>query len=654
MTLPTLDRRLPARAVRRRLPAVAGLLGAVLLYLLTLGATPASAHAALTGTDPVEGSVLQTAPKRVTLTFSEGVLLSDDSVRVLDPHGRRVDTGDPGHVDGKSSTASVALHAGLPDGTFTVAWKAVSADSHPVGGAFTFSIGAPSKTTVSVPTSAAPDATVDLLYGIGRYAAYAGFALLVGGCLFAGVCRPARPVERVAAGGWATLFAATLLLLLLRGPYTSGEGIGAAFDLGALDEVLSTKPGAALLSRLLLLGAAAVFLAVLFGTYARQSASGADPRARKDLAFGLGVGGAVVAVGLGATWAMAEHASVGIQHTLAMPVDVAHLLAVAAWLGGLVSLLATLHAGEPVERAQVRRFSRVAFGSVVVLVATGIYQSWRQVGSWGALTGTEYGRWLLVKVGLVAVLVGIAAVSRRWTARLTDPAGGADDPAAADAAKTPASPASPARSGAAKGARNKATGTGRAALGEVRAAQLARQRAAMDRTATRRRRDADPERGALRRSVLAETAVAVLLLAVTTLLTGTQPGRAETEQAAARAAAPAIGPVTVKIPYDTGSKSGRGSAEVTLDPARKGDNEVHVYLTDAAGRPVDVAELKLSLTQRKQNIGPLRVDLEHVSTGHWSAARSQLPIPGAWQLSMTVRTSDIDQVTEVRTVKVGP
>ncbi|MFC0601786.1 copper resistance CopC family protein [Streptomyces palmae] len=718
MTLPTTLGAGPAparRALRRRLPAMAGLLGAVLLYLLTLGAAPASAHAALTGTDPAEGTVLQTAPKRVTLTFSEGVLLSGDSVRVFDPRGKRVDAGEPRHVDGKSSTASVALHTGLPNGTFTVAWKGVSADSHPVGGAFTFSIGAPSKTTVSVPTGADPDPTVDLLYGTGRYAAYAGFALLVGGCLFAGVCRPARPVQRIAAGGWATLFAATLLLLLLRGPYTSGEGLGAAFDLGGLDEVLSTKPGAALLSRLLLLGGAAVFLAVLFGTYARQSASGADPRARKDLAFGLGVGGTVVAVGLAATWAMAEHASVGIQHTLAMPVAVVHLLAVAAWLGGLVSLLATLHAGEPVARAQVRRFSRMALSSVLVLVATGIYQSWRQVGSWGALTGTEYGRWLLVKVGLVVVLVGIAAMSHRRTARLTDPASaetaetaetsdadGAKRPSGEDVAAGPtkglaadgrgdgaattlatgdrkdgaakslavdgpgdgtakslatdgpgngtadgtASPADPAPA-----APEGATGAG---PDDVRAAQLARQRAAVKRTATRRRRDADPERGALRRTVLAETAVAVVLLAVTTQLTGVQPGRAETEQKAARSTAPAVGPVTVKIPYDTGSKSGRGTAEVTLDPARKGDNEVHLYLTDAAGRPVDVAELKLSLTQRKQNLGPLRVNLEHVSTGHWSAARSQLPIPGTWQLSLTVRTSDIDQVTEVRTVKVGP
>ncbi|WKX71634.1 FixH family protein [Streptomyces sp. XD-27] len=666
--------------LRLRLLSICGTLLAALLWTVGYGAAPAAAHAALTGTDPAQGSVLPDAPERVTLTFSEGVLLSKDSVRVLDPHAKRVDTGRPGHVDGASSTASVALRSGLPDGTYTVAWQAVSEDSHPVGGAFTFSIGAPSKTSVSVPTTAEPDAAVDLLYGIARYAAYAGFAALVGGCLFAGVCRSARPVARVAAGGWVTLFTATLLQLLLRGPYVNGDGVGAALDLGALDDVLSTKPGAALLSRLLLLGAAAVFLAVLFGTYARQNAaeqesekeSMAARRARRDLAFGLGIGGAVVAAGLGATWAMAEHASVGIQPWLAMPVDVAHLLAVAVWLGGLLALLTTLRAGEPVPAAAVRRFSRMAFGAVLVLVATGLYQSWRQVGSWDALTRTEYGKWLLVKVGLVAALVAVAAVSRRWTGRLTDPARNGDEaaetaattdaaePAEATATTSAAEPAETLGTTSAAGPAETTAPTGAAGPAgadadpdPVRAAQLARQRAAVDRTATRRRRDADPERSALRRSVLAETAIAVVLLAVTTVLTSTQPGRAETEQAAAGTSAPAAGPVSVKIPYDTGSKSGRGSAEITLDPARKGDNEVHVYLTDAAGRPVDVAEIKLSLTQRKQAIGPLAVPLTQLSTGHLGADRFQLPVPGAWQLSLTVRTSDIDQVTEVKTVKIG-
>ncbi|GAA0647683.1 hypothetical protein GCM10009548_11350 [Streptomyces malaysiensis subsp. malaysiensis] len=697
-------------ATARRLMAICGTLLAALLCALSVGASSASAHAALTSTDPADGSVVKTAPREVTLNFSEGVLLSGDSVRVLDPKGKRVDTGKTAHVGGKSSTAAAGLHSGLPDGTYTVAWKAVSEDSHPVSGAFTFSIGAPSKTTAKVSTGGESDGTVGTLYGIGRYAAYGGFAALVGGCVFAGLCRSSRPVRKIAVGGWVTVFTATLLLLLLRGPYTDGEGIGGVLDLGRLGDVLSTKPGAALLSRLLLLGAAAIFLAVLFGSYTRRSGDAeVDARRRQDLAFGLGFGGTVMAVGLAATWAMAEHASVGLQRQLAMPVDVIHLIAVGVWMGGLASLAVTLRAGEPIERAAVRRFSRLAFGSVVALVVTGLYQSWRQVGSWGALTDTEYGRWLLVKVGLVAVLVGIAAVSRRWTGRLTDATAEAgaekETEAEAESASEAASDAKattearaeagtdaetaaavkaaqPARTGAADAAidtpaeaesakaKSAAAESGEAESGEaesgeesddgdpVRAAQLARQRAAKGKATTRRERDADRERSGLRRSVIAETVVAVVLLAVATVLSGTQPGRAETEQASAAATQPGrdrlnVDPVSVLIPYNTGPKSGRGKAVVMIEPALPGDNALHVFTTDLADRPVDVPEVKLSLTLGSKGIGPLRIPLERLSTGHWSARTVQLPMAGTWQLSLTVRTSDIDQVTETRNVKVA-
>ncbi|WP_079152830.1 copper resistance CopC/CopD family protein [Streptomyces malaysiensis] len=697
-------------ATARRLMAICGTLLAALLCALSVGASSASAHAALTSTDPADGSVVKTAPREVTLNFSEGVLLSGDSVRVLDPKGKRVDTGKTAHVGGKSSTAAAGLHSGLPDGTYTVAWKAVSEDSHPVSGAFTFSIGAPSKTTAKVSTGGESDSTVGTLYGIGRYAAYGGFAALMGGCVFAGLCRSSRPVRKIAVGGWVTVFTATLLLLLLRGPYTDGEGIGGVLDLGRLGDVLSTKPGAALLSRLLLLGAAAIFLAVLFGSYTRRSGDAeVDARRRQDLAFGLGFGGTVMAVGLAATWAMAEHASVGLQRQLAMPVDVIHLIAVGVWMGGLASLAVTLWAGEPIERAAVRRFSRLAFSSVVALVVTGLYQSWRQVGSWGALTDTEYGRWLLVKVGLVAVLVGIAAVSRRWTGRLTDATAEAEketeagteaesaSEAASDAkattearaeagtdAETAAAvkAAQPARTGAADAAidapaeaesaeaESAKAESGESEPGEsepgeesddgdpVRAAQLARQRAAKGKATTRRERDADRERSGLRRSVIAETVVAVVLLAVATVLSGTQPGRAETEQAGAAATQPGrdrlnVDPVSVLIPYNTGPKSGRGKAVVMIEPALPGDNALHVFTTDLADRPVDVPEVKLSLTLGSKGIGPLRIPLERLSTGHWSARTVQLPMAGTWQLSLTVRTSDIDQVTETRNVKVA-
>ncbi|MER5205190.1 copper resistance protein CopC [Streptomyces sp. NPDC002825] len=622
-------------------------LAAALLGTLLAGAAPASAHAALTGSDPRDGAVVATAPKEVNLTFSEQVAMSADAIRVLDPAGRRADTGEIRDLcSGSVVRYGVALRAGLPDGTYTVAWQAVSSDSHPVAGAFTFSIGAPSQTSVALPDQAPGGGLVGALYGIARYLSYAGFAVLVGGGAFVLACWPhgasVRPVQQTVVRGWLTLTAATLAMLLLRSPYTGSGDLSDAFDLAGLKAVLETKTGAALTSRLLLLGAAALFVAVLFGAYARRT----DPKEKKDLAFGLGLGGTVVAAGIAGTWALAEHASTGLQPGIAMPVDILHLLAVAAWLGGLTVLLVALYRAPSVERSAVERFSKVAFGSVAVLAATGLYQSWRQVGSWSALTGTRYGQLLLVKIGLMAVLIGIAWVSRRWTRRLADPAPREEDESADETAPEPLEAA----------ASEDADAPSETADPE-RAAQLARQRAAVATARRKRERDADPERAGLRRSVLTEAAVAVVLLAVTTVLTSTEPGRTEEEAGRATSASgPAAvpdRPVDIRLPFDTGGVDGKGVVRLSLDPGRTGANALHIFVERPNGKPLDVPEIKVALTLEAKDVGPLPVAPDRIQTGHWSASGVQIPMPGEWKIQVTVRTSEIDQTTIDKNVKIG-
>lgn len=642
-------------AIRRPLAAAAVLAALVgmVFGLLLGGAGPASAHAALTGSDPQDGAVVATAPKEVTLTFSEQVALGDDSIRILDPDGKRADTGAAPRDLQSGSTVKygVSLHAGLPDGTYTVAWQAVSADSHPVSGAFTFSVGAPSKTTVALPKDQAGGGLVGTLYGIARYAAYAGFILLVSGSAFVLACwqrgAGARPLQRLVVRGWMTLTVATLAMLLLRNPYTGSGKLADAFDLDGLKAVLDTKPGAALVSRLLLLGASALFIAVLFGAYAKRE----DEREKKDLTFGLAIGGTVIAAGIAGTWALAEHASTGIQPGIAMPVDVLHLLAVAAWLGGLTALLVALYRTPDMDATAVRRFSGIAFGSVIVLAATGIYQSWRQVGTWSALTGTGYGQLLLVKVGLVAVLIGIAWFSRRWTARLITGGGGAsaevqdEETAAAGTSTTEAS-----------GSAEVPDTSGATAEDPARAAQLARQQAAVATAEKKRIRDADPDRSGLRRSVLAEVGVAVALLAVTTVLTSTEPARTEEEAARASTAASApatAGPVEMKLPFDTGGENGRGTVRMEITPARTGANELHLWVDGSDGKPMDVPEVKVAFTLESKDIGPLPVVPARLTEGHWTADGVQIPMAGNWKVAVTVRTSDIDQTTIDKNMQIG-
>ncbi|MET8814587.1 copper resistance protein CopC [Streptomyces sp. NPDC004549] len=666
------------RTITPRLRPLVLLLLAVTAVLFA-GAAPASAHAALTGSDPAQGVVVDKAPTQVSLTFSEQVAMGDDSLRVLDPKGKPVQQGKSANVSG--TTYAVQLKSGLAKGTYTVTYQVVSADSHPVAGAYTFSIGAPSQTVVSG-TATVGGGVVGTLYAIGRYVSYGGYIVLVGGAAFVLACwrrgAGVRALQRLVVGGWVALTGATLWLLLLRGSYTTSGKFGDVFDLALLGQVLQTKAGAALVSRLLLLAAAALFVAVLFGAYARRDevegedvggegagdsvgevrAAGEEAEEKRDLGFGLAIGGVVVAAGLAASWAMAEHASTGLQPGIAIPVDIVHLLAVAAWLGGLTSLLVALYrapADTPLEASAVRRFSRLAFGSVLALVATGVYQSWRQLGSWSAFTETRYGQLLLVKIGLVAVMVALAGISRRWTGQLAEhPATGTEDEPEAEEASVPATAAAAVQG---KDATEGATST--AAGSAERAAQLARQRSAVEDARRKRLRDADPNRSGLRRSVLAEAAVAVVLLAVTTALTQTEPGRTEQEAQAAGASASSSsasdtsGALTLDMAFDTGGTNGKGLVRIDFDPARVGGNEMHVYVQRPDGRPYDVPEVKIALTQEAKKIGPLPVKAEHITRGHWAATGVQIPVAGDWRVAVTVRTSDIDQVTVSKNAQIG-
>ncbi|WP_338671580.1 copper resistance protein CopC [Streptomyces sp. SCSIO 30461] len=682
------------------------LVTAALIGTLLAGATPASAHAALTGSNPKDGAVLATAPKDVTLTFSEQVAMGNDSIRVLDPKSKRVDSGLLRDLSGAGVVRyGVSIDTdGLVKGTYTVAWQAVSADSHPVAGAFTFSIGAPSRTVVALPKQEAGGGLVGTLYGVARYAAYAGFIMLAGGAAFVLACwrdgAGERPLQRLIVRGWGTLIAATLAMLVLRTPYTGSGELADVLDLGGLKAVLGTKTGTALVSRLLLLGAAALFLAVLFGAYARRGteaeqseqtdkADKADRADKNDLTFGLAIGGTVIAAGIAGSWALSEHASTGLQAGIAMPVDVLHMLAAAAWLGGLAAVLVALYRTPALDRAAVLRFSRLAFVSVVVLTLTGAYQSWRQVGSWSALTGTSYGRLLLVKVGLVAVLVGAAAISRRWTTRLaagtegtgaesigtrtdTDTEQGkldADGDGEPEAARGGGVGSGVGPEAATETENRNETGTGTGGTGAEtaskpepvapeRAAQLARQQVALATAQRKRVRDADPARTGLRRSVLAEAGIAIALLAVTTALTSTEPGRTEENAARAYGSQASTGatpgkPVDFAVGFDAGGTNGKGTLRMNVTPGSSGANALRIQVNGPDGRPLDVPEVKVSFTLEDQAIGPLPARLTRSAPGRWGADNIQVPLPGEWRILLTVRTSDIDQTSVEKNVKIG-
>ncbi len=390
------------RPRRRRAYAIgAGLL--IGLFCVLLGpAGPASAHAALVGSDPGDTTIVPDAPNKVTLTFSESVQLLSGKIQVLGPDDSRADQGDP-TVSG--NTVTIPLRSGGGRGTYLVSYRVISADSHPVGGSITYSVGAASTAPSAKINDTKVDPVVRALIPVGKYLGYVGLVLLVGPTLVLALLWPHRLSRRGPARliwtGTGLILGSTLLALWLQVPYSIGTTL---FDVrvGDLRDVLGSTFGAVLLIRLGVICAAAFLL--------RPLLKGAGGESKADLAL-LGVLG-VAAL---ATWPLTGHPTASPVAGVSVVVDAIHLAAMSVWLGGLVMLVGFLLrlADERELGAILPIWSRWAATAVTALIVAGSIQALIEVSSVHGLVASTYGRLILVKIALAAAVLGVAWIARR-------------------------------------------------------------------------------------------------------------------------------------------------------------------------------------------------------------------------------------------------
>lgn len=381
--------------MKRLLLLVGGLLGAAVVL-----AAPASAHAILVGSDPADGARLSSAPHTVTLAFDESVGLAGIGyVHVIDEAGHRVDARAAYHPRGDSTEVAVDLRGGLGGGTYTASFRVISDDSHPVVGSIAFVVGNGPLLPSRAGNGAAADPVVGDAFDLARWISYTGLALLGGTWLLLTVWPAGRGdhrARRIVWAGWTATGVGALAELLLQGPYTAGAGPAQTGSRSLLDDTLHTDYGQLHILRLLLLSALAVVLA-------REL----RPDARPSRADALGA-----ALGLAIVWTFSRggHGATTPPTWLSISVDVLHVVAMATWLGGLIMLVgALLPRGRSDElQAVLPTFSRVAFGSIAVLVVTGAYSAWRGIGTVHAVFATSYG---LLVVGKAVLLAGILAVA---------------------------------------------------------------------------------------------------------------------------------------------------------------------------------------------------------------------------------------------------
>lgn len=403
MLRPTRPRGEPIHRPVRILAVLAAALAALAL------APAAYAHAVLEQATPSNDAVLQTSPREVTLRLSEAVDTPQDAVRVLDAKGNRVDDGT---VSQPTSTSVVSrLRSDLPDGTYTVAWRAVSADSHPVFGAFVFHVGSPGANPEGlgleeVLAGEQTPKTVSVTFTAIRFLSYALIFLCAGGTAaialaLGGMDESVRRRLLALVGVFAAALAVVSLFgIVLQGASSLAVGLGQAFRWGTVEPVLDTRFGQVWLARAVV----AAGLAGLAWLLARRR----GPDGLLDLAL-------VLCVGLVLSPAASGHASVA--GALAFVSDVVHVQAGAVWVGGLaflvMALLLTRDKRWELARTAVPRFSNMAVAAVSVLLVAGVVNGYLEVRTWSGLWETTYGRLLLVKAGLVLPLLGLGLYNNR-------------------------------------------------------------------------------------------------------------------------------------------------------------------------------------------------------------------------------------------------
>jgi len=386
-----------------RLQTLRRIFGAVIastVLALTFLPGIASAHAVLESSNPAPSALLASSPKEIRLDFDEQVESTLGDIRIYDSEQREIAIKKTVRSSTDASVVSAEVPA-LKSGVYVVVWRVVSADGHPVSGAFPFEIG-----TKSTGTSAAllekvlngtkTTSPLGNPMSILRLLGFLGLILLIG-CVSLLWRSPLLGSARVGKTlRYSSVFIAvsSLDLLLLQGPYTAGRSWGSLFDSVIIGEVMQTRLGLALFIRAL--------CAFSWGVIALTASASVSRRWRIGV-----VATSVVTI---ATYATSGHQSAGTLPGVFVPLDMIHLAAISTWVGALLAL-AVISKDNNVEN-ETKRFSRMATWSMPVVVVTGVVQGLYLLGGISTITDTNFGKLLLLKTLLVAGVVLLGSTAR--------------------------------------------------------------------------------------------------------------------------------------------------------------------------------------------------------------------------------------------------
>ena len=369
--------------------------------LMSFGPSSASAHSILESSFPTASSLLAESPREVKLDFNEHVEATLGNIELFDQKQHAIKIGKAVRSRADLSVVTAKIPS-LHDGVYVVVWRVVSADGHPVSGAFPFEIGTSSSGTADELLQKVVNgvrATSDLGNPLAamRFLAFLAVIVLLGSLSLVGksdiVVSPAA--QKIARTSIVGLILSSFAILLLQGPFVSGRSWGAISDIAVLSDVVTTRLGVWLLMRILC-GALWGVLFVLAGSYGR-------PWWRRSTL--------VLSVLTLLSFASSGHPSAGTFPAVFVTLDVVHFAAISVWVGALVAMV---YFSRSVNTEEVARtFSRRATWAMPLTIVTGVVQALHLTGGLGGIFDSEYGKLLAAKSLAVIVIVLLGASARK-------------------------------------------------------------------------------------------------------------------------------------------------------------------------------------------------------------------------------------------------
>ncbi len=395
-------------------------LGAMAAMLLTVLATSgAGAHAAYESSTPGSGDVVAEAPDQIAVRFTERLERSYSQLQLFDSGGDEVE-GTVLEEGNDEYTMVLELPREMPNGTYSVLWRTLSNDDgHTAQNYFAFTIGSDADVApITIPSSGdEPGGPSQWFQTASRWAALAGLAaLLAVWPVWSAVVRPSLgPVWRSAPMIVQRMhrFALAAMILAVTGSVFALIVQAMTLPDGTLlDKVLNTL-GQTRYGELWLYRLAQLILTGLILSFCAWWFPGRRPLP--------GIAAWLIALALPLPFSLIAHAAAQpAGRAMAVTADVIHLFAASVWIGGLLILTFVLFPalrGVSAEQRRsvlsvaIPRFSVLGLISWAALGLTGFYAGWLQVGNLEALRSTDYGQSLLIKLGLLAVVLVLAAIN---------------------------------------------------------------------------------------------------------------------------------------------------------------------------------------------------------------------------------------------------